>query len=103
VLLANFPLAIGSFYTTVNQIRKKLAYIIVQAFATSALTIGIGYWLLGRIGLVGIGIAYTLANLIVALVVAMPLWQAVREAPVGGGLAAGEVTAAGEVVPAKDG
>ncbi|MEM3485437.1 MAG: hypothetical protein QXI12_07415 [Candidatus Methanomethyliaceae archaeon] len=82
VLLANFPLAVASFYNTVNQVRKRLVYIIVQAFATSSLTIGLGYWLLAHVGLAGIGIAYTLANLVVALVVAVPLWRAVREVPV---------------------
>jgi len=101
VLLANFPLAIASFYNTVNQVRKRLPYIIAQAFVTSALTIGIGYWFLGRIGLVGIGMAYTLANLVVALAVAVPLWRAVREVPMGPE-AADVPVAMAEAVPAKE-
>ncbi|MDA8337357.1 MAG: hypothetical protein M0Z41_20630 [Peptococcaceae bacterium] len=88
VLLANSPLAIASFYNTVNQVRKHLAHIIVQAFVTSALTIGIGY---------------TLANLVVAPVVVVPLWRAMREVPTGGELAGVKVAAVVEVVPAREG
>jgi hypothetical protein len=44
-----------------------------------------------------------LANLLVALVVAVPLWRTVREVPRGGEMQGVEVAAAGEVVPANEG
>jgi len=76
LMVENFPGAINSFYMTVNQVRKKVHLIILQSFATSALTILLSYVLLERMGLVGIGIGYFLANLVVALAVALPLARA---------------------------
>lgn len=83
--LSNFPVAIGLFYMTVNQIKKNLKLIVIQTFSTSFLTLGLGYWLLGIFGLTGIGIAYGMAQLIVALVVAIPLWRTMKEGAYAGG------------------
>jgi len=103
LLFANFPLAISSFYNAVNQVRKKMTYIILQAFAMSVLTLGMSYLLLIQMGLPGIGIAYALANLIVALVVAVPLWRAVMEVPRGQVMMDVEIAATSEAVPANEG
>lgn len=81
LLLSNFPQAINSFYRDVNRVKKRMSYIVYQAFAMSSLTLGLGYLLLQEKGLAGIGIGYTLANLTVALVVAVPLWRTMRKDP----------------------
>jgi O-antigen/teichoic acid export membrane protein len=75
LLLANFPMVVNCFYDTVNAVRKKMGLIILQAFATSFLTLGMSYVFLGRFGVTGVAMAYTLANLIVAMGVWMPLWK----------------------------
>lgn len=83
LMAANFPGAVGAFYLTVNQVGKKVSLIILQSFATSALTIPAAYVLMERMGLAGIGAGYTLGNLLVALVVAVPLWRAGRNGETG--------------------
>lgn len=79
LLVENLPGTISAFYITVNQVRKKVRLIILQSFVTSALTIIMAYVLMERAGLTGIGIGYALANLVVALVVAVPLWRVAKQ------------------------
>lgn len=78
LMVENIPGTINAFYITVNQVRKKVGLIILQSFVTSALTVIMAYVLLERMGLPGIGVGYALANLVVALVVAVPLWKISR-------------------------
>ncbi|MFZ5645014.1 MAG: lipopolysaccharide biosynthesis protein [Bacillota bacterium] len=77
--LATIPQSINSLYIAVNQVRKKVHIIIAQTGVLAAIALGLGYWLLCRLGLPGAGIAYALAHLIVALVVVWPLWGALKE------------------------
>jgi O-antigen/teichoic acid export membrane protein len=79
LLLANFPITINLFYTTVNCIRKKLHLLIAQSFIMSFLSIGIGFFFLERFGVVGLGIGYSLGMWVVAGIVAIPLWKAMHE------------------------
>jgi len=83
LMVENFPGTVNAFYMTVNQVRKKVHLIIIQSFVTSALTIILAYVLLERMGLVGIGVGYALANLVVALAVALPLARAAGMARAG--------------------
>jgi len=39
----------------------------------AVVSLGLGYWLLGRVGLNGIGMAYALAHLVMAAAAAWPL------------------------------
>lgn len=77
--VAIIPQCVNSLFMTVNQVRKKIILIIAQTGMISLIALGLGYWLLGRVGLAGVGIAYTLAHLIVAMIVIWPLWRALRE------------------------
>lgn len=77
--LATIPQSINSLYMTVNQVRKRVYIIIAQTGILAAIALGLGYWLLGWLGLPGAGIAYALAHLIVALFVVWPLWRVLKE------------------------
>lgn len=75
LVLAIIPQCINSLYITINQIRKRIYFIIGQTGAIAIIALGLGWWLLGKIGLPGVGAAYALAHLIVAVVVFFPLWR----------------------------
>lgn len=77
--LAVVPQCVNVVYITVNQVKKRVHLIIAQTAVLAVISLGLGYWLLGRVGLNGIGIAYALAHLIVAAAVAWPMWRALKE------------------------
>lgn len=78
LVIGNFPSTIGLFYMTVNQVHKKISLIIIQSLVSSFLTLGLGYLLMDHYSLAGIGIAYVLTQLIIALVVGLPLWRMMK-------------------------
>ncbi|MCG8401321.1 MAG: oligosaccharide flippase family protein [Firmicutes bacterium] len=71
--LGVFPQCINMLYISLNQVKKKVNLIIIQAITVSILSISGGYWLLGINGLNGIAMAYTFAQLVVAAIVICPL------------------------------
>jgi O-antigen/teichoic acid export membrane protein len=79
LVLASFPITINLIYNAVNQVREKMSIIMVQALVTTGLSVGLGYWFLGKMGLMGVGVGYFLGNLVVALVASRLLWKVMRE------------------------
>ncbi|OPY62851.1 MAG: Polysaccharide biosynthesis protein [Pelotomaculum sp. PtaU1.Bin065] len=77
--LAVIPQSVNILFITVNQVKKRVHLIIMQTWALSALALGLGYWLLSRIGLSGIGAGYALANFLIAAVVVGPLLKVLRQ------------------------
>lgn len=77
--LAVIPQCVNVLYITVNQVKKQVHIIIAQTSVLAIISLGLGYWLLGRVGLNGIGMAYALAHLVVAVGVAWPMWRALKE------------------------
>ncbi|NMB64007.1 MAG: oligosaccharide flippase family protein [Spirochaetes bacterium] len=73
--LAVIPRCVTAFYLTTNQIKHRLDLILIQTGTLFFIAIGLGYWLMKEIGLTGLGVAYTTANLIVAVAVIAPLWK----------------------------
>jgi O-antigen/teichoic acid export membrane protein len=73
--LSVIPRCVISFYLTTNQIRNRLNLILIQTSTLFFIAIGLGYWLMKGFGLTGLGIAYTTANLMIALAVIVPLWK----------------------------
>ncbi len=71
--LAAIPQCVNVFFITVNRVKKQVHLIVAQTGAFSVISLGIGWWLLGQVGLAGIGIAYALAHFTVAAVVVWPL------------------------------
>ncbi|OIQ52724.1 lipopolysaccharide biosynthesis protein [Neomoorella thermoacetica] len=77
--LAVIPQCVNQLYITVNQVKKRVFLIICQTLSLAVLSLGLGDLMLEIFGLNGIGIAYFLAHLVVAIVVAVPLWRALHE------------------------
>ena len=77
--LAVIPQCVNVLFITVNQVKKRVYLIVIQTSVLSFISLGAGWWLLGRFGLNGIGSAYALAHFAVAAVVVWPLLRALRE------------------------
>ncbi len=75
IVLSIIPLCVNSFFMTVNQVKKRIHLIIGQSAYLAVIPIGLGYWLLCKVGIEGIGIAYVLAQLSWAVIVFWPLWK----------------------------
>lgn len=75
----SFPMAVGLFYMTINQISKKMKLVVWQSLISSVLTIGLSYYFMLKYGLNGIGMGYTLAQFLVALLVGYPLWRILQK------------------------
>lgn len=73
--LSTIPLCVNSFYLNVNQVKKRIQLIILQNAYLAVTSLGLGYLLLCKIGVIGIGIAYTFAHLSWAVIVFWPLWK----------------------------
>ncbi len=72
------PLCVNYFFMTVNQIKKRVSLIIAQSAFLACTSILLGYWLLGRIGIEGVGLAYLLSHFLLAVIVFWPLWKELR-------------------------
>lgn len=79
--LAIIPQCINIIYITINQVKKRLFLIVIQTGAIAFISLGLGWLLLNRIGLPGVGLAYILAHLIVAMVVILPLMREINSSP----------------------
>ena len=77
--LAIVPQCINTLYLTINQVRKQLYSIIAQSSFLALVSLGIGYWMLGKIGLGGIGLAYLLGNALLAIIIIKPLFNVLNE------------------------
>ena len=75
LVLSMIPLCVNSFFMTVNQVKKRAPLIIGQSAFIAIISIGLEYWLLCKIGIKGIGIAYLIAQLSWAAIVLLPLWK----------------------------
>ncbi len=73
--LSIIPFCVNRFFMTVNQIKRKVPIIIGQSAFLAVISIGLGYYLLCKIGIEGIGIAYVIAQLSWAVIVFRPLWK----------------------------
>ena len=79
LVLAMIPLCINSFYMTINQVKKQITLILLQTGFLAIVSLGLGYWLLIRMGLNGLGMAYTSAQFSLACIIVWPLWKELKE------------------------
>ncbi|SFG22606.1 Membrane protein involved in the export of O-antigen and teichoic acid [Desulfotomaculum arcticum] len=79
LVLAMIPQCINTLFITINQVKKQTYLIIAQTSFLAIVSLGVAYWLLGRVGLPGIGIAYLTAHMFLSLVIIRPLWIALKE------------------------
>ena len=77
--LAVIPQCVNVLFIAINQVKKRVHLIIAQTGILSVISLGLGYYLLGKVGLNGIGMAYALAHFTVALAVAWSLWRVLNE------------------------
>jgi O-antigen/teichoic acid export membrane protein len=75
LVLSMIPLCVNSFFMTVNQVKKRAPLIIGQSAYLAVISIGLGYWLLCKVGIEGIAVAYVIAQLSWAVIVFWPLWK----------------------------
>jgi O-antigen/teichoic acid export membrane protein len=75
LVLSIIPLCVNSFFMTVNQVKKRVPLIIGQSAFLAVISIGLGYWLLCKVGIEGIAVAYVIAQLSWAVIVFWPLWR----------------------------
>ncbi|MGI6078513.1 MAG: lipopolysaccharide biosynthesis protein [Fastidiosipilaceae bacterium] len=75
LVLSIIPLCVNRFFMTVNQVKKRVPLILGQAAYLAVISIGLGYLMLCKIGIKGIGVAYVIAQLSWAVIVVWPLWK----------------------------
>jgi len=73
------PQCINTSFLAINQVYKRVYFIIAQSGVLASVALGLGYWLLRSKGLEGMAIAYLLAHLIVACLVIGPLWMTIKD------------------------
>jgi O-antigen/teichoic acid export membrane protein len=67
ISLAVIPWSMNYMYITIGRIRKSIKGIIIASVAMASLTLGLGYVLMMRMGLVGAGIGWFLGQTIIAI------------------------------------
>ena len=77
--LAVLPQCVNVLFITFNQVQKRVHLIIAQTGALSLLSLGLGYLLLVKYGLNGLGMAYVLAQFLVAADVIGPLLRRLKD------------------------
>ena len=65
--IAALPLIFNHVYFTFKRVRMGMGEVIVLNAVITAVTFGLAYWLLPRLGIVGAGVAYLAGQAVVAL------------------------------------
>jgi O-antigen/teichoic acid export membrane protein len=81
--LSSIPVAFNTLYTTVKRVDKDIRPIVYVYAFIALTTIGGGYFLLGVMGLAGIGITWLISNTMVMLVVVPMVSKQLRISPKG--------------------
>jgi O-antigen/teichoic acid export membrane protein len=72
--LSTFPLVINYIFLTTRRVQKDIKGIISLSAAIACITLGLSYFLIGRIGILGVGIGWTVGQTIVAAAVLLVLF-----------------------------
>jgi len=75
VVVAVIPWGINYLYVSIEKVRKNIKGIITVTAAATGLSLGLSYFLMLKMGLVGVGIGYIAGQTIVAIVVVIYLWR----------------------------
>jgi O-antigen/teichoic acid export membrane protein len=81
VILSIIPWGINYLYISIARVRKRVVGVIKVAGASSIISLGMGYFLMLKMGLVGVGIGYLAGQSIVAIGVMVSLWQDYHSRP----------------------
>jgi O-antigen/teichoic acid export membrane protein len=75
-VLSSIPWSINYLYITIGRVRKNISSLIKVSVALTCLTLGLSYFLILKMGLVGVGIGYLAGQSIVAGAIAIYLlWR----------------------------
>jgi O-antigen/teichoic acid export membrane protein len=75
VLLSIFPYSINYLYISIARVTKSIGNIIKVTAMLISLSLGLSYFLMLKMSLIGVGIGYLAGQSIVATVVAIILWR----------------------------
>jgi len=75
LVVAVIPWGINYLYVSIERVRKNIKGIIGVTAAATCLSLGLSYFVMLRMGLVGVGIGYTAGQTIVAIAVVIHLWR----------------------------
>lgn len=79
--LSGVPIAINTIYVTYKRMQRRLSPVVLVYGFVAVFTIGVGYALLDRMELLGIGVAWLVSNSLVAVVACILMttgWQRAR-------------------------
>lgn len=72
--LSIFPLSINYIFLSIKRVQKDIKGIIRLSTAIACLTLGLSYFLMSKMGILGIGIGWTVGQAIVAVMVLLSLF-----------------------------
>ena len=75
VVVAVIPWGINYLYVSIERVRKNIKGIITVTAVATCLSLGLSYFLMLKMGLVGVGIGYAAGQTIVAIAVVIHLWR----------------------------
>jgi O-antigen/teichoic acid export membrane protein len=67
--IASIPLAFNTIYITLKNIRKEVGAVVMVNGLIALSTLGLSYLLIGKVGLIGVGIGWIFSNVIVAMLI----------------------------------
>lgn len=67
--LSTLPMCINELYLTVNRVRKNMKRLIMVSAIAACLSLGLGYFLMIKMGLVGVGVGWLVGQALVAVLV----------------------------------
>lgn len=77
--LSALPLTINYIFLSIKRVQDDIRSTIIISAATTVITLGLSYFLMGRFGILGVGIGWTVGQTIVAIVVgsmfSVKLWR----------------------------
>jgi len=63
----------------VNQVKKRMNLVLIQAGALSIIALGMGFWMLKKTGPQGAAAAYVISHVMVALFAIRPMWKLITK------------------------
>lgn len=75
MIISSFFYAICQIYFSIGRVQKKVKKLILIGFMIFILLIGLSYFLMSKLGILGVGYAWIISYLIVSLVVILEIWE----------------------------
>jgi O-antigen/teichoic acid export membrane protein len=79
LVIAVIPQSVNSLYMAVNQVKKRMNLVLIQAGALSIIALGMGFWMLKKTGPQGAAAAYVISHVMVALFAIRPMWKLITK------------------------